>query len=78
MFKGTGNWQENQDIFKLTTSHIRASNAAERVGCLLVVIAHADSSAITLVDAINEEVSERGMSASKLGNSSCENDNRHG
>lgn len=60
----------------LTTGHIRTSNAAEWVGCLLVVIAHADSSAITLVNAIDEKVSESGMSAGKLGNSCSESEDR--
>lgn len=61
----------------LTTRHIRTSNAADWVGCLLVVVAHADSSAITLVNAVDEEISESGMSASKLGNSSSENEDCH-
>ena len=74
---GIVKWQENQDKCILTTGHIRTSNAAQRVGCLLVVVAHADSSAITLVNAIDEKISESGMSASKLGKSGSENDNRH-
>lgn len=70
-----GIWQGNKNKYKLTTGHIRASNAAERKGRLLDVIAHADSSAITLVNPIDEEVSESGMSASKLSSSSYEDDN---
>lgn len=67
--------QENQDNHKLTACHIRASNAVEREGCLLEIITHTDSSAITLVNSIDEEISESGMSASKLSSSSCEDDN---
>ena len=72
---GIGSWEENQDKCRLTTGHIRASNAAEREGCPLDIIAHADSSAITLINTIDKEVSESSMSASKLSSSSCEDDN---
>ena len=72
---GIGNWQENQDKGTLTTGHIRASNAADRVGCLRNIVAHADRSAITLVNTIDEEVSESGMSTGKRSSSSCEYDN---
>lgn len=60
-----------RDRGSLTTGHIRASNAAEREGRFLHVIAHADSSAITLVYTIDEEVSESRVSTSNLSSSSC-------
>lgn len=72
---GIGSWEENQDKGRLTTGHIRASNAAEREGCLRDVIAHADSSAITLINTIDKEVSESRMSTSKRSSSSCEDEN---
>ena len=68
--EGTGN-AKAQDPEKLTTGHIGTSNATDRVGRLLVVIAHADSRAITLIDTIDEEVSESGVSVSEPSSSSC-------
>ena len=64
--------EKGKDKGRLTTSHIRASNATEREGRFLHVIAHADSSPITLVNTIDEEVSESRVSASKLSSSSRE------
>lgn len=60
-----------RDRGRLTTGHIRASNAAKREGGFLHAIAHTDSSAITLVNTIDEEVSESRVSTSNLDSSSC-------
>lgn len=60
-----------RDTGRLTTGHIRASNAAEREGRFLHIIAHADSSAITLINTIDEKISESRVSTSNLGSSSC-------
>ena len=60
-----------QDREKLTTGHIGASNATDWEGRLLVVVAHADSCAITLIKTIDEEVSESGVSVGEPSSSSC-------
>ena len=72
---GIGIWWKLVGKGRLTTSHIRASNTGERESRLLHVVTHANSRTITLVNAIDKEVSESGMSASKLSSSSCEDNN---
>ena len=61
-----------QDKHRLTTCHIRASDATDWEGRFLHVVAHADSSTISLVNAIDEEVGESRVSASKPSSNSCE------
>ena len=70
--KGTEIWQ---DKHKLTTCHVRASDAADWKGRFLNAVAHADSSTIPLVNTIDEEVGESRVSASKLSGTSCEKSN---
>ena len=64
-----------QDKHRLTACHIRASDATDWEGRFLHVVAHADSSTISLVNTIHEEVGESRMSASKPSSNSCEKKN---
>ena len=56
--------RESKAKRRLTTSHVRASHAAKWEGRLRDVVAHADSSTISLINTIDEEVGESRMSAS--------------
>ena len=64
-----GIWQEKS---RLTTCHVGASDAADWEGRFLHVVAHADSSTISLINTIDEEVGESRVSASKPSSTSCE------
>ena len=64
-----------QDEHRLTTCHIRTSDTADWEGRFLHVVAHADSSTISLVNTIDEEVGESRVSASKPSSTSCEKNN---
>ena len=70
--KSRGIWQ---DIYRLTTCHVRTSDAADWEGRFLHVVAHADSSTVSLVDTIDEEVGESRVSAGKPSSTSCEKAN---
>ena len=61
-----------QDKRRLTTCHIGASDAADWEGRFLHVVAHADSSTISLINTIDKEVGESRVSASKPSSTSCE------
>ena len=64
-----------QDKHRLTTCHVRTSDAADWERRFLHIVAHADSSTISLVNPIDEEVGESRVSASKPSSTSCEKKN---
>lgn len=55
-----------------TTCHVIARDPVHRVGRLVIDVAHPDAGAVSLIDAVDEEVGKERVGVDRLGGSHCQ------